>query len=430
MKPLIAVALVGLLAFPARAGAGADGAGSPEARQFLEEVAAAYRGLTTYADQGAFTIASRDDAAPRAFTWPMAFRIARPNRVAIDAGEVKLAADGTSMLTVIAPMKRYLTEAQSGPIRLASITEGPAGALLLGGPGGPAAGALLTLLFHEEAPEALLSGGTIARLEPDRTLDGKALKALVLDPLTGANVVLLIDPATKLVERIEIVDPDRTGPEAAEVSLVWRAGAISTGPEAEKNGFATTPPPGHRRVSELQAAAAKPAAPRHELIGRPAPEFSLNVLEAGGKTRRVTKDDLAGKVVLLDFWATWCGPCLKELPQVAELIEAYSQAGKPVVVVAISLDQEPREGTVRALVEKTITDHKLGIDKAPMGLVALDPSSAVGGVFDVEALPTAFLLDTKGTVQAVHIGAPDDVKEALQKDIDALLEGKSLIVKE
>ncbi len=162
-------------------------------------------------------------------------------------------------------------------------------------------------------------------------------------------------------------------------------------------------------------------------MGKPAPEFTLTVLDDAGKTRRLTKDDLAGKVVLIDFWATWCGPCLRELPEIAALAASYEKAGKPVVVVAVSEDRPPQEGTLRELVATTLTERKLELTRGPVAHVALDPEMALGQTFDIEALPTVFLLDAKGVVQAVHVGAAGDVREVLTRDIDTLLAGKSLV---
>jgi thiol-disulfide isomerase/thioredoxin len=61
-------------------------------------------------------------------------------------------------------------------------------------------------------------------------------------------------------------------------------------------------------------------------VGKPAPDFSLTLLDGPGKVKTITKAELAGKVVLIDFWATWCGPCLMELPEIQKLIENYGES--------------------------------------------------------------------------------------------------------
>ena len=131
---------------------------------------------------------------------------------------------------------------------------------------------------------------------------------------------------------------------------------------------------------------------------------------------------------MIDFWATWCGPCLMELPEVQKLVEAYAKAKKEVLIVALSQDDAPKElPELRKLVEKTLDDKKIILTGNSVGLVGLDPSHSVGDAFAVNAYPTVVLLDGKGVVQAAHVGIPngdiEGVAGVLGKAIDTLLEG-------
>lgn len=135
--------------------------------------------------------------------------------------------------------------------------------------------------------------------------------------------------------------------------------------------------------------AAAPSAAR-----RPAaPDFSLRDLNG----RAVSLKDFRGKVVMLDFWATWCGPCRESIPVLKALREKYGPQG--FEVVGLSVDEVPED------VAEFVARHGV---KYP---VALESGSGVAGQYGVSGIPATFLLDADGAVvdrwvgYAPHIGA-------------------------
>jgi thiol-disulfide isomerase/thioredoxin len=211
----------------------------------------------------------------------------------------------------------------------------------------------------------------------------------------------------------------------------WTAGAVSTRAPADE-AFAFTPPKAFTRVDDLALAPARndDEGPRYKvqaLVGKPAPDFTLTVLEGPETTKTVSKADLAGKVVVIDFWATWCAPCLAELPQIQTLIESLVKDKKEVVVVALSQDDDPKDPIeVRKLIDKTLKDKKISLVGAPVGRVALDPSNTIGEAFQIEGYPTVVILDGKGVVRSSHVGFSREVGKTLAAEVDALLEGKPI----
>lgn len=116
-----------------------------------------------------------------------------------------------------------------------------------------------------------------------------------------------------------------------------------------------------------------------ELLGRAAPEVSLQL--ADGKSSKLA--DYKGKQVVLSFWASWCGPCRKELPALAELA-----AKRPdVTFLAVNVDKD------RPAAERFIRELKMSLP------VAYDSEAAAMAKFDVVSMPTMFMLDRNGTVK-------------------------------
>jgi peroxiredoxin len=133
-----------------------------------------------------------------------------------------------------------------------------------------------------------------------------------------------------------------------------------------------------------------------------APAFELT--DSQGQTVRLA--DLKGKVVLLDFWATWCGPCQTEIPWFVEFAGRYRERG--LVVVGVSMDEGGWD-VVRAYM------HKMGINYP----VVLGNKRTAYLYGDIDGLPVTFLLDREQRVAAIHAGLAK--KKTLEEQIEELL---------
>jgi thiol-disulfide isomerase/thioredoxin len=128
---------------------------------------------------------------------------------------------------------------------------------------------------------------------------------------------------------------------------------------------------------------------------RMAPAFAITTMDG----KQVSMDDLQGKVVLLDFWATWCGPCREAMPHIRDVARKFQ--GQPLVVLSVSLDSD--EEAWKAYVAKNEMNWLQYRDGGFTGSVAK--------MFGVTAIPHTFTIDADGVLQEEHIG-------------DASIEGK------
>ena len=152
------------------------------------------------------------------------------------------------------------------------------------------------------------------------------------------------------------------------------------------------------RHRALSAAAGATSIARHPF----APEFSLPGLT--GQT--IDLSAYRGKIVLLDFWATWCEPCREEIPHFVELQNKYRDQG--LQIIGVSMDDEPEP--VREYNQRFNMNYPVAMGDAKTG-------ELYGGVL---GLPIAFLIGRDGRIEAKHIGATDI--SVFEQEIKALLQ--------
>lgn len=124
-------------------------------------------------------------------------------------------------------------------------------------------------------------------------------------------------------------------------------------------------------------------------MGRPAPKFTLESLKGPG----LSLESFKGKVVLLNFWATWCVPCRKEMPDLEKAYKENKKEGFVVIGVNVLQTADKIRGYIR---EEKITFP-----------IALDPDGKIMKLYKVGALPYSVLIDRKGNLKYKHVGMID-----------------------
>jgi peroxiredoxin len=160
-----------------------------------------------------------------------------------------------------------------------------------------------------------------------------------------------------------------------------------------------------RTIRLLAASLALAASAAHATPtpGAAAPDFTLRTADG----RNVRLDELRGQVVLVNFWATWCGPCREEMPRLDALYAKYRKSG--FVLLGVNIDDDPRVAMATAA--------KLGVSFP----VLLDTDKKVSKLYDLGTMPSTVVIDRDGKLRYTHRGYREGVEGEYDQTVRGLL---------
>ena len=331
------------------------------------------------------------------------FAFERPNRLAVTASgasEGKVVCDGQQMLAYLPSLSRYL------------LVDAPE---------------TLAEMMHEEAALLLGAGRTVVQLAAGDTYDEfmeSASKVVLLEPeqfekvecdrieLTRENSIILLwieQGDRPLLRKMQLeMQLDVAGTDFGATSQVVKFSNWEVNQPIPDETFAIEEPENAEQVATLMTQGRSDEVP-HPLVGAEAPDCELPLLEGGHQKL----SEIEGKkVVVLDFWALWCAPCLEALPSIDKVATKF--ADHDVAFFAVNLGDETEE------IRKYLDQHEL---KLP---ISIDPKSELSELFHAESIPMTVIVDKQGVVQVVHVGFGSSLEQTLSDEIEAVLEGEQL----
>jgi thiol-disulfide isomerase/thioredoxin len=420
--PFVLTAFGVLLAPLAPAGEPIKPGVTPEAYQVIKAVSDFHKTLPAAAADIKLTLSQEVPGNPKQESVMKAtFAAERPRHFKLQLegtqGGIAIVCDGQTVWTYLPELKQYTVD--TAPMNLEILLRyhdaAPKAMSQLG---------LLCELFRKEPASLILDQLTSLKVAGSEKVEGieclrllgeqedmdwvawfekgdkPMLRKFSFSPLKG----MLANAPAEMRERLKGVKLEAT------VEYGWKDGG-----KAADGAFAYVPPAGAQKVqhfveNEPEPAGGDPAesgggvaAGPDTLKGKPAPDFTLETL-TGGKLHLA---ELKGKVVVLDFWASWCGPCVAALPQISEASKARAEKG--VVFYAVNQQEEVPE--IKAFLQKKNLDVP----------VALDVEGAAAKLYHVRGIPQTVVIDKEGNVAVVHVGFSPKMKEQLGRELDELL---------
>jgi thiol-disulfide isomerase/thioredoxin/outer membrane lipoprotein-sorting protein len=379
-------------------------------REVLDRMIEAYRKASSYADAGTVHLLAEgggkkvyDESADFSMT------LVRPNKVRLQVYGVTLVCDGKKLYASIADLPGQVLVKDAPPrftlktlfadrILAKALTQGMAGPT-----------PQLMLLLADEPIKALLHDAEEPALsEPGQIADRACYRVQIKRP--DGTAVYWIDQETYALRRV-VMPTDELRQAISQRQPVDHVSAVAEFPGAQLNGKVdakafTFEMPKNAEIVKFFV----PPSPA-QLLSKKVPDFKFSTPD--GKT--VTSQSLAGKIVVLDFWATYCEPCKQSLPNLEKVYQQYKDNPK-VAFYAVSVDQL---NVASGELVKMFADLKV---KIPI----LRDSERSAEALKFEVIPTTFIVGPDGVVQDVEQGGEARVAEQLPGKLKKLLAGENI----
>ena len=381
---------------------------TPQAESTLKQIAAAYANLKSLELAGTITFKTESPGEKRSHETTFTASYLAPNRFRHQAKDQPVL--GGTGDTVYGSSKRgniFARKQVEGKVLISELPEDLAVMLVVQNPS-------LALAISKDPIRDLRSISSQITREPDQNVDGKP--CMVIKVTLGEEKVptlLFFDAATKLLRQVSIdyrpalAKSARADMTTAAYTLDYTK--IQSNADLKAEAFAWTAPFGGRDVTAAGAQPGGGAEPEDAvaaLVGQPAPDFTLEDLD--GNTVKLS--ELKGSVVILDFWATWCGPCVASMPSLNKLYESTRAAGVKVYAVNQKEDKDK--------IQEFLDKHNLTLP------VLLDKEAKVAESYGVRGIPTTVIVGKDGKVQWTQVGYGPGGEEKLKEGLKAAMSGR------
>jgi len=387
----------------------------PEADKTIRVALDFYKGLKSATTELKMTMLQESAGEKSQMNITASIAMVRPNQFAMyltgnGPEGAALISDGKILTTFLSPLKQYVES--EAPASLDELLESDEAAMA-----GLAQMGAVRGLFLEDPHDWVMAGVTVLKLvgvEKIGEIECHHFRAEQAE----VDWDVWFEKGEKPVMRKFIYSPlkgiiaqtpeeDRAQFKGAKLEIAIEFDAWKLNEEIPADRFAFTPPDGVKKVEEFAPEVGADTSAAMTLRGQPAPDFAIELLDGGKLELAAHKDK---DVVILDFWATWCGPCTQALPIISGVAAEYKDKG--VVFYAVNQQEDDAD------VKKFLETEKLTFP------VAMDRESKVAALYKVEGIPQTVIIGKDGKIVSVHVGFDPELKAVLKKELDALLSEK------
>ncbi|MBI2945845.1 MAG: TlpA family protein disulfide reductase [Candidatus Wallbacteria bacterium] len=406
------------LSAPGSAGAtGVATAAAPDAAALVKRAIATLDGAQSYHAETRAAVEVTmpgQQGKPQRMERTISVRFAKPLKMAIESDLVRVVSDGVSIWTVIKPIQQFrqmpAPKVEGGKTDLLGWFQAMV-------PGASVPKSVAASLSDWQAQLTRIVELGPVRAEPLAGRPGWRLTGRIVPPVSmGVEPIEFgawfreSDGVPRSLE-LKARPPARGGPMAGRVppatfAVTFDVDFLGLDEPMPPETFAFKAPAGYSKVDRFVFNA--PKGKQRDLLGKPAPDFSGQDMDG----KPLTLKSLAGRVVVLDFWATWCPPCVRAIPRVQDLARRFEK--KAVTVIGVNQDHDGAEPKIRRfLKEKGIRFRQ-----------KLDPQGEIGTRYGVTAIPCTVVIDPRGLVHHVQTGFSEESEEELVQMIESLLKTK------